>query len=59
MNHLVQQSDRFRRAAEVEAETPITAGAVPFAHPQRWVIAVADQLQTGQQTLAAHVADPG
>jgi transcriptional regulator with XRE-family HTH domain len=29
MNQLMQQSDRFRRAAEVEAETPITAGAAP------------------------------
>jgi transcriptional regulator with XRE-family HTH domain len=27
MNQLMQQSDRFRRAADIEAETPITAGA--------------------------------
>jgi transcriptional regulator with XRE-family HTH domain len=29
MNQLMQQSDRFRRAADIEAETPITAGAAP------------------------------
>jgi transcriptional regulator with XRE-family HTH domain len=29
MDQLMQQSDRFRKAAEVEAETPITAGAAP------------------------------
>jgi transcriptional regulator with XRE-family HTH domain len=40
MNQFMQQSDRFRRAAEVEAETPITAGRVP---PERERLAGGEQ----------------
>jgi hypothetical protein len=35
MSQLGQQSDRFRRAADVEAETPITAGS-PKANLYNW-----------------------